>query len=107
MLKFSGIQPVVFGGKECEPTALDAETKLRLERLRFDTEANIKKAEETLAGCFGDDEAYVLEFIRTKMTQTDKQYLQAYLTGGERAVKLLDETIRTSIQKQIDKAGGE
>jgi len=107
MLKFSGIQPVGFGGKDCTPAQLDQETKLRLERLRFDTEANTKKAEETLASCFPDDEAYVLEFIRTKMTGSDKQYLQAYLTGGERAVQMLDESIRTAIAKKIAEAGSE
>jgi hypothetical protein len=104
MLKFSGIQPVQFGAKDCTPATIDTETRLRLDRLRFDTEADTKKAEETLAGCFPDDEAYVLEFIRTKMTETDKRYLQAYLTGGERAITALDESIKTAIADKIAKA---
>lgn len=97
MLKFSGIQPVQFGAKDCEPAKLTAETKLRLERISFDSEAETKKAEEILAGCFPNDEAYVLEFIRTKMTTIDKQILQAYLTGGERAVQLIEDAIRDKI----------
>lgn len=103
MLKFSGIQPVQFGAKDCTPAALNAEIKLRLERISFDTEADTKKAEEILAGCFPDDEAYVLDFIRAKMTTIDKQILRAYLTGGDRAVDLLEETIKNSVAKQVEK----
>lgn len=102
MLKFSGIQPVQFGAKDCEPAPLTAEQKLRLERISFKTEAETAKADEILAGCFPDDEAYVLEFLRTKMTTVDKQTLQAYLAGGERAVKLIDEAIREQLAKKAE-----
>lgn len=103
MLKFSGIQPVQFGAKDCTPSQINAETKLRLERISFETEASTKKADEVLAACFPDDEAFVLDFIRDKMTTVDKQILRAYLTGGERAVQLLEETMKQSIVSKIEK----
>lgn len=103
MLKFSGIQPVQFGAKDCTPATLNAETKLRLERISFETEADTKKAEEILAGCFPDDEAFVLDFIRAKMTTIDKQILKAYLTGGERAVRLIEDSIKDSINSTLAK----
>lgn len=106
MLKFSGIQPVQFGAKDCTPE-INAETRLRIERASFDTQEATKKAEETLAGAFPDDEAYVLEFIRTKMTTTDKQILKAYLTGGDRAVKIIEDAIRDAVNASIDKVKAE
>lgn len=106
MLKFSGIQPVQFGAKDCTPE-INAETRLRLERAGFETQESTKKAEEILASCFPDDEAYVLEFIRTKMTTTDKQILKAYLTGGDRAVTLFEDAVRDAIKTSVNKTKAE
>lgn len=106
MLKFSGIQPVQFGAKDCTPE-INAETRLRIERAGFETQESTKKAEEILASCFPDDEAYVLEFIRTKMTTTDKQILKAYLSGGDRAVAMIEEAIRDAIKNNVDKTKAE
>lgn len=102
MLKFSGIQPVQFGGRDCAPTTLSTELKLRVERASFETEEQEKRADEVLASCFPDDEAYVLDFLQTKMTATDKRFLQAYLTGGEKAIAILEDTIKTGIARRME-----
>ena len=81
-LKFSGIQPVEFNGRDCTPK-LDTGKRLRLARLKFD-EASIDETDRVLASCFPDDEEYVAEFLRSKMTPADKHILQAYLLNGEK-----------------------
>lgn len=80
-LSFNGIQPVEFGGKDCMPK-LDTETRMRISQIKNYND----EADEVLASAFPDDEIYVREFLRDKMTPLDKQTLQAYLLGGEKMV---------------------
>lgn len=104
-LKFSGIQPVEFNGRDCTP-ALDTGKRLRLARLKFD-EANIDEADRILASCFPDDEEYVKNFLATKMTPADKHILQAYLLNGEKAIAMLDRTSDAMAEKALEKLTAE
>ena len=90
--KLTKIEPVAFGEKEIEPE-LDAEKKLRLGRIQYTGGADAeKKADEIIASCFPNDEAFVLEYL-AKCPTPAKSRLVAYLIGGEEAVKALDESI--------------
>ena len=100
-LKFSGIQPVEFNGRDCTP-ALDTGKRLRLARLKFD-EANIDETDRILASCFPDDEEFVKDFLATKMTPADKHILQAYLLNGEKAIAMLDRTSDAMAEKALEK----
>ncbi len=101
-LKFSGIQPVEFNGRDCTPQ-LDTGKRLRLSRIRFETEADIEDADKLLASCFPDDQDYVLDFLGTKMLPTDKRILAAYLLNGEKAIAMLDRTSDAYAEKAIEK----
>lgn len=102
-LSFKGIEPVQFGDRTCTPAIITAEQKLRLDRIDFNTNDGIKKADQILAASFPDDEAYVLDFLK-KMTTIDKQMLKAYLTGGERAVASIEDGIRSAIIESMKAA---
>lgn len=94
--KISQVEPVQFGDKDVEPV-LDTEKKLRLQRITFGTESEEKKADEVLASCFPDDEAYVLEYL-AKCPALEKQRLQAYLVGGEQLVRTIENTMLATAQ---------
>lgn len=90
-LSFSGLEPVKFGGKICTPK-INTELKLRLSQLRrLDDEGD-----DILASAFPEDEAYVRDFLKNRMTILEKQTLQAYLLGSEQAVSLLREKMLNS-----------
>lgn len=99
-LTFKGLEPVQFGDKLCTPE-VDAEARLRLGRLEG---LESDKAVKTLAACFPDDEAFVAEFITEKMGTNDRQYLQAYLIGGERAVAQIERTLERYMDEAVAKA---
>ena len=101
MLHFNGLEPIDFKGKLCEPK-IDAEKKLRLNNAKFDTEANIEKADDILASCF--DEKYAKDFIREKLSTDDKILLKTYLTGGETAVNRMSEVTNGAIEEYIKRA---
>lgn len=98
MLHFNGLEPVDFKGTLYEPK-LDAEKKLRLSTIKFNTEENIKEADKILASCFDEPEAG--EFIRDKLSSDDKQVLATYLSGGETALNRLSEVTAGAIEKYI------
>lgn len=89
--KISQVEPVQFGDKQVEPE-LDTEKKLRLQKITFATEAEETKADKVLASCFPADEEFVLEYL-TKCPALEKQRLQAYLVGGEKLVRTIDESL--------------
>lgn len=101
MLHFNGLEPIDFKGKLCEPK-VDAEKKLRLQNAKFDTEANIRTADDILASCF--DEDYAKEFIREKLSTDDKILLRTYLVGGETAVNRMSEVTNGAIEEYIKRA---
>lgn len=102
-LKFDGIQPVSFNDHDCMPK-LDTSKRLRLERIKFDTEANIAEADKLLASCFPDDEEYVLDFLSNKLTVADRQLLRSYLLQGEKALRALDQVANKLAEEAVKEA---
>lgn len=101
MLHFNGLEPIDFKGHKCEPK-IDAEKKLRLNGLKFNTEEEIREADIILASCFEED--FAKEFIRTKLSTDDKIVLRAYLTGGETGLNRLSKATDGAIEKYITRA---
>ena len=102
-LKFDGIQPVTFGGRDCMPKT-NTEQRLRLQGLKFATDADNQKSNEILADCFPNDKEYVQEFLQTQMTPFEKNELRAYLITGPRGIRLIDESVANAINKGIEEA---
>lgn len=92
-LSIDGLQAVSFGGKPCVPK-IDAEMRLRLAEIKNYDES----ADETLAAVFSNDEKYVLDFIKNKMTLLDKQILHAYLIGGDTMVATVMDKIKGVVE---------
>ena len=101
MLHFNGLEPIDFKGHLCEPK-LDAEKKLRLANISFETDAKAIEADNVLASCFEDD--YAKEFIRTKLSTDDKVVLKTYLTGGETGLNNLSRATDGAIEKYVIRA---
>lgn len=97
--KVSQIEPVEFGDKKCEPE-LDAERKLRLQRIQFGTAEQEKKADEAIAACFPEDEAFVLEYL-AKCATPAKSRLATYLIGGEETVKAVEKAYEQGIADRM------
>ena len=97
--KNSQIEPVEFGDKKCAPE-LDAERKLRLQRIQFSTAELEKKADEIIASCFPDDEAFVLDYL-AKCPVTAKSRLATYLIGGEETVKAIEKAYQENIAEAM------
>jgi len=105
MLHFNGLEPIDFKGKLCEPK-LDTEKKLRLANIKFETEEQVREADDVLASCF--DEDYAKNFIREKLSVDDKVVLRTYLVNGETGLNRLSNVTEGAIEKYIDRAlGGE
>ena len=96
-LSFDGIQPVSFGGRDCVPS-IDAELRLRVQALKFDTDADEARANEILAKAFPKDEEYVKKFLEEQMTPFEKQQLQAYLFAGPGGFRMIDQSITNVIK---------
>ena len=92
MLHFNGLEPIDFKGKMCEPK-VDTEARLRLNVIKFGTEAEIKEADEVLSSCF--EEQYAKDFIRKK------EVLRTYLVGGETGLNRLNDITSGAISKFI------
>lgn len=104
MLHFNGLEPIDFKGKLCEPK-LDTEKKLRLANTKFDTEEQIKEADEILASCF--DDQYAKKFIREKLSVDDKLVLKTYLCNGETGLNRLSAATEGAIEKYLTRVVGE
>lgn len=101
MLHFNGLEPIDFKGHLCEPK-IDAEKKLRLQTTKFDTQADIDRADDILASCFEDD--YAKDFVRHKLSTADKQVLKTYLVGGETGLNNLSKATDGAIEKYLTRA---
>lgn len=101
MLHFNGIEPIDFKGTMCEPK-IDAEKKLRLGNIKFETAEQIAHADEVLASCFEED--YAKRFIREKLSTADKVVLKTYLEGGETGLNRLSRATDGAIEKYIERA---
>lgn len=104
MLHFNGLEPIDFKGHQCEPK-IDAEKKLRLANIKFDTAEQVREADEILASCFDDD--YAKNFIRDKLSTDDKVVLKAYLVGGETGLNRLSQATEGAVEKCIERAMGD
>ena len=102
-LKFSGLQPVEFGDKAFKPI-IDADKRLRLSQIKFDTKTATERAEEVMASCFGDNAPIVLDFIRSEMGPQEKQLLSIYLQQGEQGLELWRNAYDKIITEQLAKA---
>lgn len=91
-LKFDGIQPVCFGGRDCMPKT-NTELRLRLQGISFKTDAETEKADKIIAECFPDDQEYVEKFLNNEMTPYEKQELRAYLVSGPSAIRMINKAI--------------
>lgn len=101
MLHFNGLEPIDFKGHMCEPK-IDAEKKLRLNTIKFDTAEQIREADEILASCFEDE--FAKSFIRDKLSNDDKMVLKIYLTGGETGLNRLSKATDGVVEKYITRA---
>lgn len=101
MLHFNGLEPIDFKGHMCEPK-LDAEKKLRLANIKFDTVEQISEADDVLASCFDDE--FAKTFIKEKLSNDDKMVLKTYLTGGETGLNRLSKATDGVVEKYITRA---
>ena len=101
MLHFNGLEPIDFKGHMCEPK-IDAEKKLRLTNINFDTAENARVADDILASCFEED--FAKSFIREKLSVDDKVVLKTYLTNGETGLNRLSKATDGAIEKYITRA---
>lgn len=101
MLHFNGLEPIDFKGHVCEPK-LDAEKKLRLSNIKFETTEQISHANEVLASCFDDE--FAKNFIREKLSTDDKVVLKTYLQSGETGLNRLSKATDGAIEKYITRA---
>lgn len=101
MLHFNGLEPIDFKGHMCEPK-LDAEKKLRLSNIKFETAEQVSHANEVLASCFDDE--FAKTFIREKLSNDDKMVLKTYLLGGETGLNRLSKATDGAIEKYITRA---
>ena len=104
MLHFQGLEPIDFKGHLCEPK-MDAEKKLRLSNIKFETLEQISEADDLLASCFDDE--FAKSFIREKLSVDDKLVLKAYLVGGETALNRLSKATDGVVEQYITRALGE
>ncbi len=101
MLHFNGIEPIDFKGHLCEPK-IDAEKKLRLSTIKFETAEQVREADEVLASCFEDE--FAKTFIREKLSNEDKAVLKTYLVSGETGLNRLSKATDGAIEKYLDRA---
>lgn len=93
-LSFNGLEPVTFGGKDCTPR-INTELKMRLSQIKDYNE----ETDEVLASAFPDDEIYVRDFLKNKMTTFEKQTLHMYLFGGESMVNKVMNQLDDALAK--------
>lgn len=101
MLHFNGLEPIDFKGRMCEPK-IDVEKRMRLANAKFETQEQIREADEILASCF--DEDFAKTFIREKLSTDDKIVLKTYLCNGETGLNRLSNVTEGAIEKYITRA---
>lgn len=101
MLHFNGLEPIDFKGHLCEPK-IDAEKKLRLSNIKFETAEQTREADDILASCFDDE--FAKSFIREKLSADDKLVLKTYLTSGETGLNRLSKATDGAIERYITRA---
>lgn len=101
MLSFNGIEPVEFGGVKYSPKPIDAERRLRLSEVSFETEEKSSRSDDILCEAFEDEAAKT--FIREKLSPDDKTILAVYLAQGETGLNRLNDATNQAIEKMIER----
>lgn len=101
MLHFNGLEPIDFKGHMCEPK-IDAEKKLRLSKIQFETMEQVREADEVLTSCFDDE--FAKNFIREKLSVDDKMVLKTYLVSGETGLNRLSKATDGFVENYITRA---
>ena len=96
-LEFSGLQPVSFAGKDCVCVKPNAEQRLRLTHIKFDTDADEKKSAQVLASCFPEDAEFVEQFLLSKATPIEMSKLANYLMAGAEGIGLTEKAINEKL----------
>lgn len=96
-LEFSGLQPVSFAGRDCECVKPNAEQRLRLTHIKFDTDADEKKSAQVLASCFPNDSEFVEQFLLEKATPIEMSKLANYLMAGAEGIDLTEKAINEKL----------
>lgn len=102
-LEFKETEAVKFGKLVVVPS-VDAELKLRISRLKFNSGDSINEAIQTLSKAFGSDSLEVKEFMEKNMGANQLQKLQAYLVGGEDGLQMYERQMNRLTDKMMDKA---
>lgn len=101
-LKIAGIEPVELGDSKCIPK-MDADKRLRLGALKFDTQEQINKAITVIASCFPNDEEFVKEFLEANADTTAMMLVALYLRGGQKALDIYEQSYEKLIAEATEK----
>lgn len=102
-LEFKETEAVKFGSIIAIPS-VNAELKLRIGQIRFNTNETVNTAINVLSSAFGDKSYEVAEFMRKNMGANQLQKLQAYLVGGEDGLEMYERQMNRLTDKMMDKA---
>ena len=102
-LKIAGIEPVELGERKCTPK-LDADKRLRLGLLKFDTQEQINKAIEVIASCFPEDGEFVADFLETNADTNAIMLVSLYLRGGQKALDIYEQSYNKLVEEATEKA---
>lgn len=94
--KINTIESVEFNGKPFRPV-ITTELRMRLGRVKFETEAALSDAHSVLADCFPDDREEVARML-PNVSVLEKSLLVAYLLGGDSAV----EIAKTELERKME-----
>ena len=101
-LKIAGIEPVELGERKCTPK-MDADKRLRLGALKFDTQEQINKAITVIASCFPNDEDFVKECLEANADTTAMMLVALYLRGGQKALDIYEQSYEKLIAEATEK----
>lgn len=98
-LQFDKVEEIGFGDLQVRPN-VTPELRLRLEEIKFDTEADLQEAKEVLSSVFGEHKDEVRAFMDVNMVKFSLQQLQAYLIGGPALVEKMDQQMTNLMLEQ-------
>lgn len=102
-LKIAGIEPVELGERKCMPR-MDADKRLRLSQLEYNTKTDLAAAAKVIASCFPNDEDYAKEFLTNYAGPTDMQLVALYLQGGQKALDIYQQSYDRLMNEAIEEA---
>ncbi len=103
-LKKIKMAPVDFEDFTAMPQ-VNQELRLRLQNLKFQTEAQLDQAKDVLSSAFPEEKAQVRKFLDDNFVGAiTLQELQAYLLGGEASLVEYRERVTRAMDKAIEKS---